>query len=749
MPTRTLVTSALPYANGPIHFGHVAGAYLPADIYVRFLRLRREETLFICGTDEHGTPITVNAEKQGVPPKQFVDQWHEVIGRTFEKLDIRFDNFSQTSLPEHYALSTQFFRNLLARNFIFSDTRAQQHCPRCQRGLPDRFVTGTCYRPECGYTEARGDECPKCGFNLDATKLIDPRCRTCGAPAEVRDSLHWYLDLPKLRERLEPWLAEKQGRWKPNVLGEVKKFLDGLEARAITRDLDWGVPVPLPEGKGKVLYVWFDAPIGYISSTIEWAGRQGKPDAWKEWWLDRDRVRLVHFIGKDNISFHTVIWPGMLLGQPEPYVLPHDVPANEFYNLEGRKFSTSDGWFIDIEEFLGRYPADTLRWTIARGAPETRDSEFTWKDFQAKVNAELLGNFGNLASRLLKFVQERFDGRIPAAQAAQGAPEQEAVAKALQAFAALGQDLERYGVRAGAERLLEIGDAGNKLIEQREPWKTAKSAPDLCATALNTTARILELLAVGLTPYCPNLAGRLWTQLGLAGSPHDRGWQAAPALPDPGQRPIGALEHLMKRIDDSEVKKGVGALESRAASISEEKAGKAGGAPAPGTPPSVPAATAAPTHPPGSPAAAVPASPGPAAPAIPASSAPAAPATAPAPAHAAATGPKPEVSYDEFAKLELVAARVISASVVKGADRLYQLELEVDGGARRTVLSGIRPWYTIEQLVGRSVVYFANLAPKKIRGVMSHGMILAAHGADGAAVLLKPEGDVPPGSKVS
>jgi methionyl-tRNA synthetase len=705
--TRTLVTAALPYANGPIHFGHVAGAYLPADIYVRWKRLKRDEVLFICGTDEHGTPITLNAEKEGISPKAFVDKWHAVIKRAFDKLEIQFDNFSQTTRPHHYELSQKFFLELLENGYIFSETAPQLYCPKDKRGLPDRFVTGTCYK--CGFERARGDECPKCGFNLDANLLIDPKCKTCGSPAEVRPSKQWFLDLPKLRPKLEAWLDTKREKWKSNVLGEVKKFLDGLKPRSITRDLDWGVPLPVNDSKGKVLYVWFDAPIGYISSTIEWAQKTGKPDAWKTWWHDTDNTRLIHFIGKDNISFHTVIWPSMLLGQTTRYVLPDEVPANEFYNLEGGKFSTSEGWFIDFDEFLGRYPADALRWTIARTAPEVKDSEFTWRDFQQKVNGELLGNFGNLGARVLKFVRDNYDSKIPIAEAPLGAPENDALAKAHGAFDELGRELERFSVRAGAERLLEIGGAGNKLLEQREPWKLLKTDPARAATAVNTAARILEMLAVALVPYVPRTAERLWGQLGLIGSPTDRAWSDAKDPPDPGGRAIGLVEHLAKKIEDDEVERGVAALKARAAAKAAATKEKT--------------VSEQPTKP---------------------ADAAKKPEAAPA-----AAGPKPDATFEDFQKLEIKIAKVLTAAAVSGADKLYQLELEVEGGAKRTVVSGIRPWYTVEQLVGRQVVYLANLAPKKIRGVVSQGMVLAGHGEDGSAVLLKPEKDVFPGSKVS
>jgi methionyl-tRNA synthetase len=724
---RYLVTSALPYANGPIHFGHVAGAYLPADIFVRYKRLRREEVIYICGTDEHGTPITVNAEKEGIAPKAYADKWHKVLKDSFDRLDIVFDNFSRTTKPHHYELTQKFFKELDANGYIFDKVEPQLYCSKDRLALIDRKLVGKCY--VCGHDPARGDECPKCGTALDAKRLIDPRCKICGTPAEYRDSRNWYVDLPKLRPKLDAYLGEAQTRWKPNVMGEIKKYWDDLRPWGITRDLDWGVPVPLPDAKDKVLYVWFDAPIGYISSTIEWAELQGDKELWKKWWFDHENTRLIHFIGKDNIAFHTVRWPAMLLGQTDPYVTPHDVPANEFYNLEGDKFSTSSGWYIDFDHFCDRYPADTLRWTIARGAPETKDSEFTWKDFQAKVNSELLGNFGNFASRVLKFVKDKLGGKIPEARAPRGEPENEAIRKALVAFDEVGRELDRYGVRAATERLLELGSAGNKLLEQREPWKTIKSDPDRCATTMNTAARILETLAVALHPFCPRTAQSLWAQLGHQDKVEQRSWSLAREQPDPAGRAVGSLEqYLFKRVEDAEVAAEVESLKAlaeqrRLAAAPKVKSDMEKKVDDKSKPAAPPAGTPAPA------------------------------ATAPVPAPAAAKapegGPKADISFDDFGKLEIKVAKVVTCVPVAGADKLYQLEVEIEGGAKRTVVSGIRPFYQAEELVGREVVYLANLAPKKLRGVMSQGMILAAHSADGGAVLLKPEKATFPGSKVS
>lgn len=723
---RYLVTSALPYANGPIHFGHVAGAYLPADIFVRKKRLSREEVVYICGTDEHGTPITVNAEKEGISPRAYTDRWHEAIKRSFDRVGIEFDNFSRTTRPFHYELTRKFFTGLKKNGFVFYEVKPGLYCDHDKLELLDRNIVGTCYAklPDgtpCGNPNARGDECQRCGTNLDPDRFSDPRCRKCGRPATRRQVGNYYVDIPRLVPRLEAYLAERQTRWKPNVMGEIKKYWQDPRPWVVSRPLEWGVPLPEdpehPEAKDRVFYVWFDAPIGYISSTQEWGARQGDPELWKKWWFDRDNTRLIHFIGKDNIAFHAWKWPAELLGQDEPYLLPYDVPANEFYNLEGGKFSTSEGWYIDFEQFLDKYPADALRWTISRGAPETKDSEFTWKDFQTKINSELLGNFGNFASRVLKFVKERLGGKVPAPEAPLGEPELQALAKAQAAFDEVGRELDRYGVKTASERLLEIGTAGNRLLEQREPWKTLKTDPARCATTLHACVQILELLAVAWSPFCPGTARKLWTQLGLEGRPEDRSWSDAKSPPDPRGRAVGTIEHLFKKLEDDEVAREVEALRQRAAAKQAEKK--------PAAPAKAP--EGAPAQEKGAPKGA----------------------TKPAPAAKGPEGPKPDVAYDDFAKLDLKIAKVVACVPVEGADKLLRLELEIDGGEKRTVVSGIRPWYSPEQMIGRQVVYLANLAPKKLKGVMSQGMILAAHAPDGAAVLLQSEKPTFPGSKVS
>lgn len=695
MAERILVTSALPYANGPIHFGHVAGAYLPADIYVRYKRLQGDEVLFICGTDEHGAPILINAEQAGVAPAEFAAKWHDAIKKSFDRLEIRFDNFSRTSLPLHHETTGWFFNDLLENGFITSKVEDQLYCETCQMGLPDRYVYGTCPKEDCGYEKARGDECPKCGASFEATDLVEPKCKTCHQPPSRKPAKHWYLDLPALKPKLEAYHADRLGSWRSNVVGEVKKFMGGLKARNITRDLSWGIPVPLEEAEGKVFYVWFDAPIGYVSSTREWAQQQGlDDDAWKRWWQDPD-THLVHFIGKDNIAFHAVIFPAMLLGQNATYALP-DVPANEFLNLEGDKFSTSAGWFISIDEFVGRYPPDTLRWTLTRSAPESKDSEFTYKDFQTRVNTELLGTFGNLASRVLKFASAKFDGVIPAASEALPEPEQRALDALRRGVAEVAEALDGYSARTGAQKVLEVGYAANKLIEETQPFKTIKDDPARAATTINVACRLLEGLAILLAPFVPTTAKRLAAQLGLnvRSFPGDRSFGEAAEPADPAGRKIGKVKHLFKRIEDEDVAAQVEALEARAAKAKGQAPAAKGGDAAP------------------------------------------------------AEG-KAEIDFETFLKMDLRVAKVLSAEPVKKTDKLLKLELGLEGGETRTVLSGIRQYYEPEALVGRQVIYLANLAPRKMRGIVSQGMVMAANGPEGEAILLQPDGPAPDGAPVT
>jgi len=715
-PQKFLVTSALPYANGQLHFGHIAGAYLPADIFTRYSRLAGHEVIYICGTDEYGAAISLAAERAGRSPREQADIYNAHIQRFFGQIGIAFDNFSRTTSSFHPPRVQAFFSELEEKGLATPNDSERQFCPTCVRYLPDRYVVGECYL--CGYEKARGDECPRCGEYLDEKQLINPRCRLYGHPTELRQTRHWLLRLDLLKPKLEEWLATKRDFWKSNVLSQVDGFLKELRPREITRDLDWGVPVPLDEvGPEKVLYVWFDAPIGYITATEEWAAKRGTPEAWKDWWQDPE-CKLIHFIGKDNITFHCVTWPAVLLGQDEPWLLPYNVPANEFYNLEGRKFNKSEGWTIDTDDFFSKYPADTIRWTIARNAPENRDSEFTWRDFQSRVNAELNDTFGNFVNRVLRgFVLTKFDAVVPAASLDEG--DEAVLAKAAALHRGVGEQLASHRVRRASEQVLELGFLANKYLEDQAPWKSIKgdaAAQARCAACLNVGTRLIELLAVTLLPFIPESAERIWVAVGGLGVLKDQRWGVAGDRDDPAGRSIAPFDNIFTKISKKQIAAEVEALEASLKakrdaedSMSDVQANE----------------TAA-------------------------SEVVKPEAEAPAPETAveeAESSWKPEISYDDFCKLDLRLAKVISAETVKKADRLLKLELDV-GSEQRTVVSGIRQWYEPEQHVGRQVVYLANLKPRKLRGVVSHGMILAVTEGE-AAVLLDAEKPCSPGSEVS
>ncbi|MBU2572904.1 MAG: methionine--tRNA ligase [Elusimicrobia bacterium] len=544
-----LVTSALPYANGPIHFGHIAGAYLPADIFNRFLRQNGKEAVYICGTDEHGVAITINAEKEGVPFKQYVDNYHRVIKEFFDKLNIRFDHFSRTTTPEHYALSQEFFLALHGKGYIKSAAEPQFYCAACGRFLADRYVSGAC--PKCGADNARGDECTKCGEWLDPSRIVSPACKVCGRKPEIRQATQYFIDLEAFAPQLKDWLESKKN-WKPNVRNKALSLIEeGLVKRAITRDLSWGVPVPLEEAKGKVLYVWFEAPIGYISATMEWARLNGKPESWKDWWFDKE-TKLVHFIGKDNIIFHTIMWPAMLMGQDKPYIIPENVPGNEFYNLEGRQFSKSEGWYIDTADFFSKYGVDALRYAIASNAPETSDSQFTWEDFQARNN-ELADGLGNLVNRCFSFIKKNFGGRIPA-MAADLKPEDKALLDGFSAvFAEAGNSYYSYKVRQAVSQAMALAHAANKYFNDTAPWTLRKTDLARCGTVLNIASRAIINIAILLYPVIPDTAFKILAKAGL--SPDGKAPQFKPYDGDLNDITLGADDSLLlAKITDDQIK---------------------------------------------------------------------------------------------------------------------------------------------------------------------------------------------------
>lgn len=665
---RYLVTSALPYANGPIHIGHVAGAYLPADIYVRYLRAVGREVIFICGTDEYGTAITETARKLGKSPAEVADEAYETIRDGFARLGISFDNFSRTSRPVHTRVAQEFFLRLHQQGWLESRTTEQLYDPEVGRFLADRQIRGTC--PFCGHDDAAGDQCEKCGKAIDPLELIAPRSVLSGAALAVRETSHWYFAFERIQSWLEQYLASRQG-WRPQVVGFCQGyFAEGLRARPVTRDLDWGIPVPLEGHEGKVLYVWFDAPIGYISSTVEWAERIGQPERWKDYWCDKEGTKLVHFIGKDNTIFHALLFPAWCHAHGD-YVVADDVPANEFLNLEGQKFSTSRGHAVWLHDVLDRWPADYLRYYLTTILPETADSDWRWADLRERVNNELNDNLGNFVQRTLKFCAQYFDGRVP--EPGPTAEADEELLAALRRFPTdLGATIERYELRNAVRLVLELSGRGNQYFQQQQPWALRKSDPERCGAVLWLCANVCRALAIGLTPFLPDSAARLWDLLGLAGEPSP--WLSAGETALAGGHALRPEpEPLFTKIDESAIE----AETARLGGLAREEA--------------------------------------------------------PAMEH------KEPIDYETFSRLELRTARVLVCEPVPKSDKLLRLELEV-GAERRQIVAGVAQHYAPDELVGRTIVIVANLEPRKVFGVESQGMLLAASGDEVVSVLtpMKP-----------
>jgi len=542
MKQKILITSALPYANGPLHFGHIAGAYLPGDCHARYQRLKGNDVLYVCGSDEYGIAITLSAELEGRTPKEQVDLYHKVNSDFFHNLNMSFDHFSRTTWKGHKKPVQQFFLDLLENGYIEERVTPQLYSEEDDRFLADRYVVGEC--PSCGYEPARGDECPKCGASYDPIQLKNPRSKLTGAPLSLKETKHWFLLLEKFKQPLLDWLKTKQ--WKPNVVKFIKGYINNLHARAITRDLKWGVPIPLSDSEGKVLYVWFDAPIGYISSSMEWAQKIGKPEKWKEYWCD-DKTKLIHFIGKDNIPFHCAIFPAMVMGQNQPYKLVDEVPANEFYNLEGRKFSKSDGWAVDLESFFQKYSADQIRYTIAANAPETTDSEFTWRDFQSRCNAELLGKYGNLVNRVMVFASKQCDGEIPPLGEC-NADDQEFLTKLDQLVGEIDECYAQYRLRAVCRLIMEMSQVGNVYFDSKRPWVQAKEDKAKMMTTIRCCFECLKRLAVVSAPIIPETAEKVWEMLGM--KPPLQFWETTQF--ENGQK-LSKPEILFRKIEDAEV----------------------------------------------------------------------------------------------------------------------------------------------------------------------------------------------------
>lgn len=550
-PQKVLITAALPYANGPLHFGHIAGAYLPADCYARFQRLKGRDVLFICGSDEYGVAITLSAEMAGRTPQEHVNINHAINLNFFKQLHLSFDNFSRTTWPGHVPTTQQFFKDLLANGHIEAKVTDQLYSEADHKFLADRYVMGTC--PKCGFTEARGDECQRCGASYEATDLIAPRSKVTGAALTLKPTKHWFLRFDHFKEKLSEWISSK--KWKANVTEFAKSYIDDLKPRAITRDSSWGIPVPLEEAKGKVLYVWFDAPIGYISATQEWAEKKGSPNAWKDYWCD-PATKYVQFIGKDNIPFHAVFFPAMVMGQNQPYKCVDELPANEFYNFEGKQFSKSEGWTIDLETFFKQFSPDQIRYTIAANAPENQDSEFTWKDFQLRCNSELLGKYGNLINRTLTFLQMHCAGVVPALGHLD-----ETDVKFLAAVEKLSRDsaeaYETFRLRRASELMMELAQTGNVYFDHKKPWTLAKDPSKLAAmhTVLRCCLECLKTLALISSPIIPGTAEKVWYLLGYKTDLSTQNWDTVMQEKIHEGIELPKPEILFQKVEDETIQK--------------------------------------------------------------------------------------------------------------------------------------------------------------------------------------------------
>jgi methionyl-tRNA synthetase len=529
-----------------LHIGHLAGAYIPADVYVRFQRLKGADVLFICGSDEHGVPITIRADREKVSPREIVDRYHARMKTSFEGIGIGFDNYSRTSLSLHHKISQDFFLNLYHKGHIHEQSVNQYYCATCGRFLPDRYIEGEC--PHCHQQGARGDQCEQCGRWLEPEQLIAPKCKVCGSVPVLRATRHWYFALSKFQKQLEEWHASRTN-WKSNVREFCSGwFQEGLADRPITRDIDWGIPVPLPEARGKVLYVWFDAPIGYISSSVEWAQHQGKPELWRDYWFD-PATRLVHFIGKDNIVFHAIVWPATLMAHGG-YILPAQIPANEFLNIEGEKLSTSRNWAVWVDEYLDVFPPDPLRYYLEANAPENKDADFAWKDFQARNNNELADVLGNFVNRSLSFVEKHFEARMPAAGSL-SETDRAVFAGITSSADRIGAALEEFQVRRGVSELMDLARLGNKYFNDAAPWSSLKSDRGRCATILNTALQLQAALTVLMEPFLPFSAARLRRMLNVPESREELRWRDVPGLRLPDNQPLGKREILFEKIEDA------------------------------------------------------------------------------------------------------------------------------------------------------------------------------------------------------
>ena len=686
---RTTVTSALPYANGPVHIGHLAGVYIPADIYVRYLRAKGEEVLFIGGSDEHGVPITIRARKEGVSPQDVVDRYHTIIKDGFKRFGISFDIYSRTTSPTHYEMASNIFKTIYEKGGFIEKTSEQYYDEEAHQFLADRYITGEC--PHCHEQGAYGDQCEKCGTALSPTELINPKSTISNTTPVMKETKHWYLPLDRHEEWLRKWILEDHKEWRPNVYGQCKSWLDmHLLPRAVSRDLDWGIPLPLPNTEGKVLYVWFDAPIGYISNTKELCEKEPeKYGNWEKWWKDPE-TRLIHFIGKDNIVFHCIVFPAMLKAEGS-YILPDNVPANEFLNLEGDKISTSRNWAVWMHEYLEDFPGkqDVLRYVLTANAPETKDNDFSWRDFQSRNNNELVAIYGNFVNRTLVLTWKYFDGKVPA-RGTLTDTDKELLGEFEETKAKIGTLLEAFRFRDAQKEAMNLARLGNKYLADTEPWKTIKTDPDRVGTILNLSLQLTANLSIAFGPFLPFSTEKLQRMLGI----EQLGWShlGETELMAEGHS-IERAELLFEKIEDDAIEAQLKRLEDIRKANEEAKSKEEA-------------------------------------------------------SHYKAAPQKEEVPFDVFEKLDLRIGTVLTCERVPKTDKLLRFTID-DGLGSRTIISGLAQYYDPESLVGTQVVFVANLEPRTMRGIESRGMLLTTQDADGSVHLLRPEVAVTAGIKIS
>jgi methionyl-tRNA synthetase len=678
---RILVTAALPYANGPIHLGHLAGAYLPADIYVRYQRKQKRDVIYMCASDEHGVPITIAAERQGVSPQDIVDEFHTRNKDAFDKFGISFDYYGRTSSPTHHHTSQDFFLKLNEKGIFKKKTEKQLYDEKTNMFLPDRYVKGTC--PICSFEEAYGDQCEKCGSSLSPAELINPKSAISGETPKFRETEHWFLPLGDFQNWVSDWIKTKTD-WKPNVLGQVRSWLnDGLVDRAITRDLSWGIDVPLEGAQGKKLYVWFDAPIGYVSATKEWAQQMGKPDLWKTYWQDKE-TKLVHFIGKDNIVFHCIMFPSILHAYGD-FVLPDNVPANEFLNLHGNKLSTSKNYAVWLEDYCKKFPVDPLRYYLAVNAPETKDADFTWQEFQTRNNSELADILGNFINRTLTFANNQFDGAVPVPTELDENDKQ-LLELLKNAPNTIGAFFETFELRKAVTAYMDVARACNKYFNDQEPWVTAKSNREKCGTTINTCIQACQALAILASPVLPFSAEKLWSILGNNGSVHDINWNDAGNKLLASGHKIGQVEILFPKIEKETIQPEIDRLNKIAQDFQKNE-------------------------------------------------------------DEPVVEETPRISFEDFKKLDLRVAKVLEAEKVEKTKKLLKLKIKV-GAEERQIIAGIAEFYQPEEIIGRKIIIVANLEPATLRGIESNGMLLAAEDDEGNLAPLTVSVDIKTGARV-